>query len=145
MLGPCYIYGYGSETINGDPTLDLRFAPVTIIPNDLCTTKLGSYNAPEPNSGLYCAIGSHPRADTCAVSNPLNFKCVIQCSKSLPNLQGDSGSAMVCLHNGQLKVVGITSYGLGCGVNDMPGAYTSVVFHVVFIRNVIMNNVMPNQ
>lgn len=64
---------------------------------------------------------------------------------SFPNLQGDSGSAMVCVHDGQLKVVGITSYGLDCGVNDMPGAYTSVVFHVVFIRNVIMNKVMPNQ
>lgn len=74
MLGSCYIYGYGSETLNGDPTLDLRFAPVTIIPKDLCTERLGSYNAPEPNSGLFCAIGSRPRVDACAVSNLLNFK-----------------------------------------------------------------------
>lgn len=50
---------------------------------------------------------------------------------------------MVCVHNRQLKVVGITSYGLDCGVNNMPGVYTSVVHHVDFIRDVIMNKIMP--
>lgn len=48
--------------------MDLRFAPVTIIPNDLCVAKLGSYNAPEPNSGLFCAVGSRPHVDACAVN-----------------------------------------------------------------------------
>lgn len=68
LIGSCYIYGYGSETLNGSPTLDLRFAPVTIISNDLCTDRLGTYNAPGPNSGLFCAVGSRPHVDACAVS-----------------------------------------------------------------------------
>lgn len=46
---------------------------------------------------------------------------------------------MACVHDSELKVVGITSYGLDCGVNDMPGAYTSVVYYIDFIQNIIMN------
>lgn len=51
---------------------------------------------------------------------------------------------MVCVHNNEMKVVGITSYGLDCGVHDMPGAYTSVAYHVNFIRKVIMNEIKPS-
>lgn len=64
----CYIFGYGSEKVSGDPTLDLRLAPVNIIPYDSCLKELGSSNAPERNSGMFCAVGANPGVDACSVS-----------------------------------------------------------------------------
>lgn len=64
----CYIFGYGSEKVSGDPTLDLRLAPVNIIPYDTCLKELGSSNAPERNSGMFCAVGANPGVDACSVS-----------------------------------------------------------------------------
>lgn len=67
FLDDCYIYGYGSENLTGDPTLDLRLAPVKIITQENCVAQLGSYNAPEPGSGMFCAIGARPGVDACLV------------------------------------------------------------------------------
>lgn len=66
-LDDCYIYGYGSETVSGSATLDLRLAPVKIISPEECVRQLGVYNAPEPNSGMFCAIGLWPGIDACSV------------------------------------------------------------------------------
>lgn len=40
--------------------------------------------------------------------------------------QGDSGGPLVCVSGGVWKVVGITSWGFGCGEPDSPGVYTNV-------------------
>lgn len=63
----CYIFGYGSETLSGDPTLDLRLAPVKIISHESCMKELGPWNAPELDSGMFCAIGENPGVDACPV------------------------------------------------------------------------------
>ncbi|XP_031618294.1 kallikrein-4-like [Contarinia nasturtii] len=114
----CYIFGYGSEVVGGDPTNDLRLAPVKIISNETCLKELGPFNAPEPNSGMFCAVGEQPGGDACL---------------------GDSGSGLICIHNGILAIVGIISYGLDCAVVGMPGVYTSVAFvsNANFIESVI--------
>lgn len=54
-------------------------------------------------------------------------------------LQGDSGSGLLCIHKGLLAIVGITSYGLDCGVVGMPGVYTTVAFtsNANFIKSVV--------
>lgn len=64
----CYIFGYGSEQVSGDPTLDLRLAPVKIISYESCLKELGPSNAPERNSGMFCAVGVNPGADACSVN-----------------------------------------------------------------------------
>ncbi|XP_055323956.1 mite allergen Der f 3 isoform X2 [Sitodiplosis mosellana] len=114
----CYIFGYGSEKISGDPTLDLRLAPVNIISYDSCLKELGASNAPERNSGMFCAVGANPGVDACL---------------------GDSGSGLLCIHKGILAIVGITSYGLDCGVVGMPGVYTTIAFtsNANFIKSVV--------
>lgn len=71
FVDDCYIYGYGSESISGDPTLDLRLAPVKIISYEQCLNELGSYNAPERNSGMFCAVGANPGVDACSVSETI--------------------------------------------------------------------------
>lgn len=62
----------------GNPTLDLRLAPVNIIPYDTCLTELGPSNAPELNSGMFCAAGGNPGVDACSVNfsqiNSENFE-----------------------------------------------------------------------
>lgn len=68
MTDACYIFGYGSESLTGDPTLDLRLAPVNIITYESCLKELGPSNAPEHNSGMFCAIGANPGVDACSVS-----------------------------------------------------------------------------
>lgn len=69
----CYIFGYGSETLSGDPTLDLRLAPVKIISHESCMKELGPWNAPELDSGMFCAIGEYPGVDACPVITNARF------------------------------------------------------------------------
>lgn len=64
----CYIFGYGSEEVDGDPTLDLRLASVVIISQERCLRELGPTHAPELDSGMFCAIGEDPFSDACSVS-----------------------------------------------------------------------------
>lgn len=40
--------------------------------------------------------------------------------------QGDSGGALFSLENDKLFLVGVTSWGKGCGLNGYPGIYTKV-------------------
>lgn len=76
-LDACYIFGYGSETLSGDPTLDLRLAPVKIISHELCMKELGPWNAPELDSGMFCAIGESPGVDACPVIEIINLHLYI--------------------------------------------------------------------
>ena len=55
---------------------------------------------------------------------PFSFPC-------LP--QGDSGGPLSCKHNEVWHLVGITSWGEGCGQRERPGVYTNVVEYVDWI------------
>lgn len=48
--------------------------------------------------------------------------------------QGDSGGPLVAWDNGRWVLVGITSYGDGCGQIGVPGIYTNVARYLPFIR-----------
>lgn len=140
MIDACYIYGYGSESLAGDPTLDLRLAQVNIISQESCVAELGKYNAPERNSGMFCAIGAKPGVDACSVCMRKKKMFFLPFFiESIRCFQGDSGSGLICIHNGVLAIVGITTYGLDCGINGMPGVYTSVAHFSSFIRDVVLN------
>lgn len=55
--------------------------------------------------------------------------------------KGDSGSGLICIHNGVLSIVGIISYGLDCGVDGLPGVYTTVAStsNANFVESVLKN------
>lgn len=67
----------------------------------------------------------------------VNFVCFFFCPR--PIIKGDSGSGLICIHNELLAIVGITTYGLDCGINNMPGVYTAIADHSSYVRSVVSN------
>ncbi|XP_015447152.1 serine protease 42 [Pteropus alecto] len=51
--------------------------------------------------------------------------------------QGDSGGPMVCEFNDTWVQMGIVSWGVGCGHNNIPGVYTDVAFYSKWIVAVV--------
>ena len=49
--------------------------------------------------------------------------------------QGDSGGPLTCYVNGAWTVVGIVSYGVECGLANVPGVYTRVSHFAEWIRD----------
>ena len=118
----CYVAGWGKNAFGHQgeyqsvlmkvdlPVLDLRMCE-----NQLKHTKLG-YGFRLDRS-MICA-GGEPGKDAC---------------------EGDGGSGLVCESNGIWQVVGLVSWGLGCGQGGIPGVYTNVAH----IRNWIDKIVLP--
>lgn len=50
-------------------------------------------------------------------------------------LQGDSGGPLVCVQDNRMTLVGIISWGIGCGQKDVPGIYTKVINYLDWIQN----------
>ncbi|XP_066495427.1 tissue-type plasminogen activator [Tiliqua scincoides] len=48
--------------------------------------------------------------------------------------KGDSGGPLVCQNDGRMTLIGIISWGEGCGKKDTPGVYTNVVRYLDWIR-----------
>lgn len=49
--------------------------------------------------------------------------------------QGDSGGPLVCMINKHMTLVGIISWGIGCGQKDVPGIYTKVTNYLDWIQD----------
>lgn len=50
-------------------------------------------------------------------------------SEGVDACKGDSGGPLVWLRRGAARLVGLVSYGPGCGLDDTPGVYTDVHFY----------------
>ncbi|XP_016043477.2 tissue-type plasminogen activator [Erinaceus europaeus] len=53
--------------------------------------------------------------------------------------QGDSGGPLVCMNDNRMTLIGIISWGVGCGEKDVPGVYTKVINYL----NWIQDNMQP--
>lgn len=49
--------------------------------------------------------------------------------------QGDSGGPLVCMKDNRMTLVGIISWGIGCGQKDVPGIYTKVTNYLDWIQD----------
>ena len=51
--------------------------------------------------------------------------------------QGDSGGPLVCVEGTVPILVGVTSWGIGCGKSSNPGVYADVIHYVNYINAVV--------
>ncbi|MFF3754441.1 S1 family peptidase [Streptomyces sp. NPDC002018] len=96
------VYGWGDTSGGGDYANTLRSAPVRVLPDAHCARAYpgGSGGRYEPSTML-CAGDPQGGHDAC---------------------QGDSGGPLVA----QGRLIGLVSWGSGCGRQDSPGVYTRI-------------------
>lgn len=105
----CYVAGWGKNAFGhqGEYQSVLMKVDLPVLDSKVCEnllkhTKLGyGFNL---DRSMICA-GGEPGKDAC---------------------EGDGGSGLVCEVNGIWKVVGLVSWGLGCGQANVPGVYTNI-------------------
>ncbi|XP_032991698.1 transmembrane protease serine 12-like [Lacerta agilis] len=99
---PCYISGWGLTKENGTPSYILQEAEIKVFPLKVCNS-YDWYNGRLSRNQL-CAGSESGHVDTCL---------------------GDSGGPLMCYlpDDGKFYLVGITSYGIGCGRPKLPGIY----------------------
>uniref|UniRef100_A0A182J033 Phenoloxidase-activating factor 2 n=1 Tax=Anopheles atroparvus TaxID=41427 RepID=A0A182J033_ANOAO len=115
----CWTTGWGKDAFGdyGKYQNILKEVDVPIVShyqcqNQLRQTRLGySYNL---NQGFLCAGGEEGK-DAC---------------------KGDGGGPLVCERNGVWQVVGVVSWGIGCGQANVPGVYVKVAHYLDWINQV---------
>jgi trypsin len=105
---PLNIMGWGLTQEGGNLSPILRIASVNVIDNNLCKTSF-----PGLHFTSFCAGRWTGGVDTC---------------------QSDSGGPIFYEGNGRTVLVGLSSYGSGCGRPRFPGIYTKISTVMDFIR-----------
>ncbi|XP_068948610.1 uncharacterized protein [Petaurus breviceps papuanus] len=95
----------------------LQEAEVHYIPRNTCNSE-ESYDEVVPYTS-FCAGEEDGSVDAC---------------------MGDSGGPLMCNipESGRYFLMGITSFGFGCGKKHFPGVYTGVQFYKMWINNVLL-------
>ena len=102
------ISGFG-EMETGLNSYDLLWARIEMLSKSEC--KRGP-NRDELTRNMICAGGG--KVDSC---------------------QGDSGGPLIVNTGKKLTLVGVTSWGYGCGIEGSPGVYTKVANYIDWIEN----------
>uniref|UniRef100_A0A8C6I703 Coagulation factor XI n=1 Tax=Mus spicilegus TaxID=10103 RepID=A0A8C6I703_MUSSI len=105
----CWVTGWGYTELRGEVQSTLQKAKVPLVSNEECQTR---YRRHKITNKMICAGYKEGGKDTC---------------------KGDSGGPLSCKYNGVWHLVGITSWGEGCGQKERPGVYTNVAKYVDWI------------
>nr|XP_060615794.1 transmembrane protease serine 12-like [Anolis sagrei ordinatus] len=102
---PCYISGWGSKEEKGKGKYILQEARVNVIPLRVCNKY--DWYAGTVTWNMMCAGSEDGEVDSC---------------------QGDSGGPLMCYFPKEKRfyLIGITSYGVGCGRPKFPGVYVRI-------------------
>ncbi|XP_045115347.1 LOW QUALITY PROTEIN: trypsin-3-like [Portunus trituberculatus] len=117
----CSVVGWGtsSERSLPIPSDTPKGGEVNLYPLERCISR-AAYDPSELTSGMVCAGDLEGKIDTCT---------------------GDSGGPLVCGGGGVVTLggvlVGITSWGKGCGRRNSPGIYTKIYKYLRWISTVI--------
>ncbi|XP_078028860.1 enteropeptidase isoform X14 [Epinephelus lanceolatus] len=98
----CLIAGWGRVAEQGSLPDVLQEAKVPLVLQEQCGLQLPEYTI---TSSMLCAGHAEGGVDSC---------------------QGDSGGPLVCLDDGHWTLIGVTSFGYGCGRPQRPGVYARV-------------------
>nr|XP_054763584.1 uncharacterized protein LOC129270209 [Lytechinus pictus] len=106
----CYVTGWGHSEEGGAVSDTLQEATVTLFNRSACQE---FYHDRQLTQGMLCAGSLSGQTDAC---------------------QGDTGGPLQCEdQEGRFHLVGITSFGYGCGRPSYPGVYTKVSYYNRFI------------
>ncbi|XP_024913483.1 hyaluronan-binding protein 2 [Cynoglossus semilaevis] len=108
----CAISGWGATETQKYGSNHLLDARVLLISQEKC--KAPHVYGDSLDDSMFCAGNMHGGVDSC---------------------QGDSGGPLVCEHNGTHQVVGVVSWGDGCGKKYKPGVYANVGRFVSWISS----------
>ncbi|XP_047713290.1 tissue-type plasminogen activator [Prionailurus viverrinus] len=115
----CELSGYGKHEASSPFYSErLKEAHVRLYPAGRCTSQ-HLFNRTVTNNML-CA------GDTRSGGNQANLHDACQ---------GDSGGPLVCMKDNHMTLVGIISWGLGCGQKDVPGVYTKITNYLDWIQD----------
>ncbi|XP_048186781.1 coagulation factor XI [Perognathus longimembris pacificus] len=109
MYTDCWVTGWGYQKLRGKIQNTLQKVKIPLVSHEECQTK---YQGHKITSKMICAGDTEGGKDAC---------------------KGDSGGPLSCKHNEVWHLVGITSWGEGCGKKEWPGIYTNVVKYVDWI------------
>ncbi|XP_005373486.1 PREDICTED: coagulation factor XI isoform X1 [Chinchilla lanigera] len=105
----CWVTGWGYTKLRDKIQNTLQKAKIPLVSNEECQTR---YRRHRITNKMICAGYREGGKDAC---------------------KGDSGGPLSCKHNEVWHLVGITSWGEGCGQRERPGIYTNVVKYVDWI------------
>ncbi|XP_036107416.1 transmembrane protease serine 12 [Molossus molossus] len=110
----CFVGGWGRTSEEGNATNMLQEAQVHYISRNICNSDK-SYGNIIPITS-FCAGDEEGVFDTC---------------------RGDSGGPLMCFfpEHKQFFVMGITSYGYGCGRKNFPGVYCAPFFYKTWLTD----------
>ncbi|XP_034091403.1 LOW QUALITY PROTEIN: enteropeptidase [Gymnodraco acuticeps] len=98
--GSCFIAGWGRDAEQGSLPDVLQEALLPLVPPPQCEQLIPEYTI---SPSMLCAGGGG--VDSC---------------------QGDSGGPLMCLRDERWTLIGVTSFGIGCGRPLKPGVYARV-------------------
>ncbi|XP_056889943.1 tissue-type plasminogen activator isoform X2 [Takifugu flavidus] len=108
----CEISGYGKTTeFSPEYSERVKRGHVRLWPNERCVPDVLSGRT--VTSNMLCAGDTRGRDDAC---------------------KGDSGGPLVCRNNDRMTLMGVISWGDGCGQKDKPGVYTRVTRYIDWIN-----------
>ncbi|XP_041856438.1 tissue-type plasminogen activator isoform X2 [Melanotaenia boesemani] len=115
----CEISGYGKETeFSAEYSERVKRGYVRLWPKERCVPDVLSGRT--VTSNMLCAGDTRGLDDAC---------------------KGDSGGPLVCRNNsGRMTLMGVISWGDGCGQKDKPGVYTRVSHYIDWINGKIKAN-----
>mgnify|MGYP003729833353 CR=1 FL=1 len=112
----CYAAGWGRMDLN-KPSVVLQEVDLDVISDERCEQT--------PNAGTFI---------------PGQMFCAGHLSGGKDACQGDSGGPLICVKDDQPILVGVTSWGLGCGRPNSPGVWTKVTTYTKWIRTLMSNS-----
>ncbi|XP_069735534.1 transmembrane protease serine 12-like [Phaenicophaeus curvirostris] len=119
----CFIIGWGRTAEKGKMSPVLKEARVEIIPSNVC-------NSPYAYGGLINK----------------NMICAGLPFGGIDSCQGDSGGPLACYHpcTKRYYLIGITSFGVGCGRPTFPGIYVRLSQYLQWIESELLRNKAVN-
>ncbi|XP_014612384.1 PREDICTED: serine protease snake-like isoform X2 [Polistes canadensis] len=130
LCSTAWVSGWGATKYFGNPSKKLRKAELDLISNIACSLRYNStFRIPNGITPSMICAGQLNSKDDLYNADDIKDTC-----------QGDSGGPLQRLHprySCLYQVIGITSFGAGCAIENSPGVYTRVSYYLNWIEDIV--------